>query len=213
MLVADAQLLYADALAVALARHTDLEVLREHPTTGHEVVAAIAAGRPHTALVDYRLPGMDPHALVRAVSVQAPDTKVVHLAWSHDPDDVERSLAAGAAGFLPKTVRVETVAEAVRRAHAGAHPLVVEEGSTIVAMAPPAPQTVPDATARLASLTVRQLQILRLLAAGLAVRQIAEELGITVGTVRTHVHQILTRTGTQPQLEAVTLARRAGFLP
>lgn len=213
VLVADAQLLFADALSLALGRGRNLQVVKALPTSGKEAVAAIAADSPDVALLDYRLTGMEGPAVVRAVHAQAPATKVVHLSWFYGPDDVERSLAAGAAGFLPKNVRVSVIADAVRRVHHGERAVLAGRTAGLTPLpGPAAPDDPPTPAALLATLTPRQMEILRLAADGLAVRDIARRLDISEGTVRTHIHNILSRTGTRSQLEAVALARDAGVL-
>lgn len=212
VLVADGQLLLADALAIALRHDPAFEVLDEYPTAGQDAVAAAAGLRPDVAVVDFRLRGMRGPAVVRAVLAQSPATAIIHLSASYAAGDIEQSLAAGATGFLPKDVRVNVVAEAVRRAHDGERPVLADRLADLMRTMARKEEDQTDLAGRVASLTLRQQEILGLLAEGLSVLQIGERLGIRPGTVRTHVHRILRTTGARSQLEAVALAREGGFL-
>lgn len=213
VLVADAHLLVADALAIALGHHPDLEVLAERPTTGPAAVDALTARQPDIALLDYDLEGMEGPAVVHTIRPQAPATMVMHLAGSFGHEEVARSRAWGAVGFLPKSLSVGAVAAAVRAAWAGQIPVFVEQLEDVVATATRDHQDLAARVERVARLTPRQVEVLRLLSTGRTVEMIAGELGISTATVRRHVHHILTKTQSRSQLEAVTLARQAGFLP
>ncbi|MEX0660091.1 MAG: response regulator transcription factor [Egibacteraceae bacterium] len=214
VLVADAQLLFADALALALGRAPALRLDPHLPTTGLEALRVIGAARPDIALVDYALPGMHGPALAASLGVHAPATKVVHLAWFCGPADVERSLAAGAAGFLCKRLRVGAVVDAIVRVHAGQRPVLTGRSATLPHTSPPRPgASRSSATEQLATLTPRQAQTLHLVATGLTASEISDQLGITEGTVRSHIHHLLARLGARTQHEAVDLAREAGMAP
>lgn len=213
MLIADAQVLFSDALAIALGCCEGLEILPDLPTEGRKAVAMAIADKPDIILVDYWMPEMDGPAVARTLAVQATETKVMHLSWFHGPIQIQESLASGAVGFLPKSVRVSLVAEAIVRAQAGESPVFEEQLQGLARTIATRQQYLADMQTRLASLTPRQLEILRLVGAGLMVTDVAKRLGLREGTVRTHIHNILDKTGARSQLEAVALARDEGLIP
>lgn len=213
VLVADAQFTFADALAASLAAWDGLDVLSCRPTSG---VAALKAALDHTpdvALLDYWLPEIQGPALVHELQGRTPDTKVVHLGWFHSPTQVEESLAAGSVGFLPKSVPVAVVAEAVRRAAGGELPVFEERLARHVGAMTDHTDLVENLEERFSKLTAREFAVLQLLAGGATSLDIARSLAIAEATVRTHVQRILTKTEAGSQLRAVAMAREAGLVP
>lgn len=213
MLVADAQLLFSDALCVALSASASLDVLPENPADGRKAIAIAIADKPDVALVDFWMPEVNGPAVARTLGAQAPSVKVLHLSWFHGPVQIEESLTSGAVGFLPKSVRVALVAEAIERAQAGECPVFEEQLMGLVHTIAARQEHLAVIQDRLASLTPRQLEILRLVGAGLTVTDVTKRLDLREGTVRTHIHNILEKTGARSQLEAVALARDQGLIP
>lgn len=212
MLIADGQPLLAHALELALGDHRDLAVVPDHPHYAIDLVGAVARHRPDVALLDTGLHEMDPPAVLRAVLAQAPDTVVIQIGWFHTPRDVSAAFAAGAVGFLGKDAGLEEVADAIRRARAGERPVLSAGLADLAGSLPPEPDAVAAGVAGLADLSPRELEVLHLLAAGLSVEQVALRLEITVWTVRTHIRNLLKKTATRSQAEAVGLARQHGFV-
>lgn len=212
VLVADAQVLFADALASCLAHWEELRVLDDRPSNGVEVLQAAMEGRPQVILVDYWLGGMGGPTVAREILTRLPATKVVHLSWFHGPPHVEESLASGAVAFLPKSLRVEQVAEAVQRAAAGESPVFEKELSRLVDTLSRRAGIQEDVATRFDQLTPRELDVLRHLASGATVQDIAGQLGIRVATARTHVQRVLVKTQARSQLEAVAMARDQGLV-
>lgn len=212
-MVADLQVLMADALAEALERRKDLEVFPERETTGPGLIAAAQEHRPDVVLVSYQLADMEGPAATRAILHRSPESKVVVLAWFWGPPQVHRAYEAGAAGFLPKGITVETLAEAIRRVQAGEAPVYEAELQGLMDRLEARQRRVDTVAARLATLTVREMEVLQLLGAGLSPRETAGRLGITEGTVRNHISRILSKTETASQMEVVARARDRGVLP
>lgn len=213
VLVADAQYLFADALATALDACADVDPLPHRPTNAVEAIAAVTTARPGVALVDYWLPDMEGPAATRSILARVPQTRVLLLSWFHGPPQIEAGLAAGAVGFLPKSLAVAQVAEGVRRAAGGEHPVFGEELAAVAAAIAERGRYVELNARRFAALSPRELEVLRLLGGGLTADDIAQRLDIAEPTVRTHVHKILAKTDARSQLEAVAMARDVGILP
>lgn len=212
VLVADNQFLFADALARCLGTLPDLEVLPDRPQEATRALEVVEADKPDVALLDYWLAGMTGPALIRVLSSRVPRTRLVHVSWFHGAPHIQASLDAGAAAFLPKGVGVDQVAEVVRRVHAGQTRALAEKVGGLVQKVNRRAADVDGQWERLTELTPRELEVLRLLADGLSVQDVCEALTVTEATVRSHIHHVLTKTGTRNQMEAVALAREHGVL-
>lgn len=213
VLVADAQYMFANALAVALSHHANLSLVDEYPTTGVETISAVTTHNVQVVLVDYWLHEMDGPAVTKAILARRPQTKIVTLSWFHGPQQIETALNAGAVGFLPKSLSVEKAAEGIRRATDGEDPIFAEELEKLVGRILERRDYIEGTVRGLAQLTNRELELLRLLAAGLTVHDSARRLDITLATVRSHVHNMLQKTEAQTQLELVAIARQEGLVP
>lgn len=207
VLVADGQYLFADVLARALAYQPGFEVCDERPDCADDAVAVAGHRRPDVALVDYRLDAVPGAAVVEALLARAPATKVIALSWIHGPADVEAALDAGAAGFLPKTLRFGYVVEAVHRAAGGERPVFEDDLGALVRTLEERQRLVDEKMQRFATLTPRELAILEKLGSGLSVGGVAEQLDSREHTVRTHIRNMKAKTGARTQLELVTLAQ------
>jgi DNA-binding NarL/FixJ family response regulator len=213
VLICDAQPLMGDALALALERDAGLAIFPEHPAAGVDAVEAAVRLRPDVALIDFWLDGMEAPAVVREILAHAPETKILHLSWFHGPPQIRESIASGSVGFLPKGVTVAQVDEAIHRAHAGEVPVFEKELDELILRIERRGHYLEDLHDRFVTLSPRELQVLRLLGAGLTSEDIGARLGIVEATVRTHIHRILSKSGARSQLEAVALARDQGLVP
>lgn len=212
VLVCDAQPLFSDALGLALTHFEGLHILTERPADATAAVEATARIRPDVALIDFWLEGMEAPAVAREILAHSPGTRILHLSWFHGPGQIEQSAAAGAVGFLPKGLSVAQVAEGIQRAYAGENPVFEKEVDDLIMRVEERGRYIQQVGERLATISPRELEVLRLLAVGTSSDEIARRLGIAETTVRTHIHRILTKTGAHSQLEAVALARDQGLI-
>ncbi|MGH9077330.1 MAG: response regulator [Acidimicrobiales bacterium] len=212
MLVADSQRLVGEALGIALDTRPHLDVVAEYPTTGPGVLRSVHLSRPDVVVLDFWLTGMNGPATTKALGLQAPGTKVLLLSWITGPHQVQAALEAGAVGFLPKSLTFSQLNEAIGRAFEGEALVFADE---LAAMVSRIDARYAEATAqeeRLLTLSARELEILQFLSEGWNALKIGEELGIRVGTVKNHIHHILTKSGARSQLEVVAIARHTGTL-
>jgi DNA-binding NarL/FixJ family response regulator len=197
------------ALEALLARDEDVEIVLA--TADGEAAArafARAEDRPDVAVV-HRERSSDAIATTRAIRAAAPEARVVVVSATPDGSSVGDAIAAGACGVLPRSGADDHVGEAVRRAAAGE--LVLPEGD-LVAVLERLERSRSTADERiLERLTARETQILRSLASGASTPGIADELGISVLTVQTHLKSILAKLGAHSKIEAVTVAWRLGL--
>ncbi len=196
---------FADALAVVLAGRGYAVRAVVHSTAG--IVAAVRAHRPAACVIDRHFADGDGLDVVAPVVAASPTTRVLLLTADRDPAVARRALAAGASGYLRKTAGVEALVSAIGR---------VVRGEVVVDAPPerPVPRSSEHAEAlRLAAyLTVRERECLALVVEGLGTGAMAERLGLSTATVRTHVQSVLTKLGVHSRLEAASFAVRHSIL-
>jgi DNA-binding NarL/FixJ family response regulator len=181
---------------------------------GAEAVAAARDLAPDVVLMDIRMPGMDGLEATRLITAQQPGPapRVVILTTFGLDDYVFEALRGGASGFLLKDAPRHDLISAVRAAAAGDAQLAPSVTRLLIetfARKPPA--TVP-APSRLASLTAREHDILRLVARGRSNAEIASDLSVSEATVKTHVGHVLAKLGLRDRVQAVILAYEAGIV-
>jgi two-component system, NarL family, nitrate/nitrite response regulator NarL len=172
-----------------------------------QIAPTVARHRPEICLIDRNFGAEDGLAQIGPILAASPRTRVLMLTADRNEATASRALAAGASGYLCKTAGIDAVVGAIRG---------VLAGTTAVRLTPrPAPRLSPqDADAhRLAGyLTKRERECLALLVDGLSSDAIAERLGVSITTVRTHVQAVLTKLGVHSRLEAASFAVRHSLL-
>jgi DNA-binding NarL/FixJ family response regulator len=162
---------------------------------------------PDAVLMDINLPGMTGIECVRRLKALVPAVQVVMLTAFDDSDQVFESLKAGATGYVLKEATGPEVLEAVREVCAGGSPISSAVARKLVQYFSPRPEA-PDVTA----LTDREREVLQALSRGLMYKEVADELGVSINTVRAHVRHIYETLHVQSRAEAVAklggMARR-----
>jgi len=167
---------------------------------GESALTMVRELRPDVVLVDIRLPGHNGIEVARHVSSSNPETRVVILSAYDDPDYLRAALAAGAAGYLLKTMPRDELVNAVRAAGLGTTVLDAAMSSHLTR----APRS--TATGEVASLTSRERQVVELVADGLANKTIAARLGISARTIEGHLNHIFAKLGVTSRTELVRFA-------
>jgi DNA-binding NarL/FixJ family response regulator len=168
---------------------------------GEAALALVKELNPDVVLVDIRLPGHNGIEVARQVTTDHPDTKVVILSAYDDPDYLRAALAAGAAGYLLKTMPRDELINAVRAAGLGT--TVLDAAMSSHLSRPPSRATV---AGEVASLTARERQVVELVADGLANKTIAARLGISARTIEGHLNHIFAKLGVTSRTELVRFA-------
>lgn len=162
-------------------------------------------------LLDLLLPGYrDIQALSHFLS-NFPHLRVVVVSAIQEPKIVRLALEAGAAGYIPKTMRAKTMVAALQLIASGAVYMPAEL-FIITSRELLSPREANAKTARASTLTKGELRILRLLCAGYKNKEIAKQLSISAGTVKQHVHRIYGKLDTSTRSEAVVAAIRNGLI-
>jgi two-component system nitrate/nitrite response regulator NarL len=201
VVVADDHPLYREGVVRALTASGQVDVVAE-AGDGRAALAEIQEHLPEVALLDYKLPELDGVAVAHAVTRDGLETRVLLLSAFTDSGLVYEALQTGAAGYLPKEAKREQIVDAV---------LACARGETVV----PAELTagiVSEIRMRKAddtpALTDREREILRLIATGKSLPEIAKELFLGVTTVKTHVQHIYAKLGVSDRAAAVAEAMR-----
>lgn len=198
ILLADDEELIRVALAALLGLEPDLEVVA-HAADGRAAVTAALAHRPDVAVVDLAMPGLDGIAVAAELATALPTCAVVILTGHGRPPHLQRALAAGAKGFLPKGSPGGALADVVRRVHGGDR--YVDPSLAADAL------TAPDCP-----LTPRELEVLRLAEFDTPVAVIARRAHLSTGTVRNHLSAIAAKLGVASRAEAIRTANDNGWL-
>ncbi|AWS49120.1 response regulator transcription factor [Streptosporangium sp. 'caverna'] len=209
--IADDQALVRTGFRMILAAD-GIEVAAE-AANGEEAVAAVRRTRPDVVLMDIRMPQMDGlEATRRILAGGAEETRVLILT-TYDLDHyVYAALAAGASGFLLKDVTPEHLVAAVRLVRSGDALLAPTITRRLVERFARRDNVKPTLHRDLSRLTPRELDVLRLLATGLSNAELADQLTLSVATVKTHVARILSKLGLRDRVQAVVVAYETGLI-
>lgn len=165
---------------------------------GDEAVERTVELRPDVVVLDLRMPGLNGIEATREIATRAPSTKVLIVSAYNDEDYVVEALRAGATGYLLKTAPARELVNAVRSVATGAMTLGAEVSQKLAAHMARA-----DAPGPRRNLSVRELEVLRLIAQGLANKEIAARLHISQRTVEGHLNNIFDKLGAASRTEAV----------
>ncbi len=198
VLVVDDQRLVRAALRVALEEDDDLLVVGE-AASADEGLRLCASLVPDVVIVDLAGPGLGEVELTRRLAVRHPHVQVMVVTAEVDGDRVGRALDSGAVGYLLKDTEPQALRDGVRAVARGESPL---DPRAVRAMLRARPGV------RGEDLTVREREVLSLVARGLANKQIARQLCITDGTVKAHVGSIFARIGVTDRTSAAVWAER-----
>jgi DNA-binding NarL/FixJ family response regulator len=198
ILCADDHPLVRKGIAWILAGEPDILLVAE-AGTGKEALELFRMHLPDVTLVDLRMPDMDGIAVTEAILRDYPQARIIALTSYAGDQEIFRTLKAGAQGYLLKEMVHTEVVRAIRTVHAGRR-LVPAEVSERLSEYP-----VQHA------LTPREVEVLSLVARGLANKEIADRLGTSDGTIRIHLQHILSKLGASDRTHAVTIALQRGI--
>ncbi len=198
-----------------LGLHDDLEIVGE-AADGEAAVEAAAALRPDVVVMDLMMPGLDGIEATARIKAANPVMEIVAITSFIEEARIIAALEAGASGFLLKDAEADELAAAIRAAAVGEVHLDPAVASIVArrmrnGATGDAGTGKDPAAGALASLTARERDVLGGVARGLSNRSIADELGITERTARTHVSNILAKLGLTSRTQAALLAVQHGL--
>ena len=205
VLIADDHLFYREGLRVMLGAVPEIQLVGE-AATGDEAIERAVALQPDVVLMDLKMPGASGIEATRRIVRESPRIGVLVLTM-FDDDSVFAAMRAGARGYLLKDARLEDVVraiDAVGRGEAIFSPSIAGRLLAYFANNRPVTMAFPE-------LTAREHEILALIAHGRTNEQIAEQLVVSIKTVRNHVSTIFSKLQVADRAQAVVLAREAGM--
>lgn len=212
VLVVDDHALFRDGLVGLLSAEGDVEVVGE-AADGLEALVKAKELKPDLILIDVTMPGCDGLEATQKIKAALPEVKIVMLTVHDDDESLFEAIKAGAEGYLLKSVSAETLMQRVRGVMHGQAAIsrsmaarILDEFGRLARQAPS--RGLPERPA----LTPRQKDVLRLVATGAMDKEIADELCISINTVKTHVRNILSTLHAEGRHEAAAYAERYGLI-
>lgn len=199
LLLVDDHFIVRMGLVGSLNQERDMEVIAQ-AADGAEAVALFAKHKPDVTLMDGRLPDFHGTEAITRIRAVHPDARFILLSIDETEEDIARATAAGVQAYLPKSIVRAELLDAIRTVHGGGTYFPAAIAQRIAA------RDNRDA------LSVRELEVLRLVVQGRANKQIADELGIAEITAKVHVSHILEKLGVPDRTRAATLAIERGLI-
>ncbi len=185
-------------IAAIVAAQPDMTVCAQ-AGTGEEGVRAFREYHPDVTLMDLRLPGISGVEALRMIRSEDPHARCVVLTTYEGDEDIHQALAAGAAAYVIKAMSYETLVDALRRVYAGSRYLPAPVARSLANRTPNS------------DLSPREREVLALMVSGKTNKAIADALGITEATVKSHVSVILQRLNAEDRTQAVVAALQRGL--
>ena len=207
VLLADDQALVRGGFRLILEAEPDIEVVAE-AADGDQAVAGALETQPDLVLMDIRMPVLDGIEATRQLVPRLGGTRVLMLTTFDLDDYVVDAFRAGASGFLLKTAPPAQLVAAIRTVHTGDGLLAPASTRRLIEQA--ARPTAPSPA--LETLTVRESDVLRLLARGLSNAEIAAQFVVEPSTVKSHVASVLTKLNLRDRVQAVVFAYENGLV-
>jgi len=202
VIVDDHQVIRA-GIRFALFAVDDIEVVGE-AADGEEALRVCEKLRPDVVIMDLKLPGLDGISATRELHRRHPEIRVLALTSYRDDELVPQALQAGALSYLIKDVELDDLIDAIRATRNGQSRLSEEATKSLIHAMTNSAWSQQAALRR--RLTVREREVLVLVAKGLDNQDIADQLVITVATVKYHMHQLFDKLGVTSRTELVALA-------
>ena len=211
VLLVDDHVLFRKGVAGVLAEERDIEVVGE-AGNGEEALAKARELMPDVILMDISMPVCDGLEATRRIAAEAPTAKIIILTVTEEDHSVFEAIKCGAQGFLVKTIEPRALVEAVRAVFKGAAAVSRLTASKILAEFAWSSPADPPAAKPGACLTDREEQVLGLVARGATNKETAAALGISPGTAKNHLQNILDKLHLENRVQAATFAIREGLV-
>jgi DNA-binding NarL/FixJ family response regulator len=199
ILLVDDHPLLREGVAGLVADQPDMQLVSE-ASNGYEAIEQFRKHRPDITLLDLQMPALNGIDAMIAIRAEFPEARIIVLTTYKGDAQVVRALRAGARAYLLKSLLRRELLDTIRAVHAGQKRVTPEVARQVAEHAADEP------------LTSREIEVLRLIAAGEANKIVADHLGITEETVKGHVKNILSKLGANDRTHAVTIALKRGII-
>jgi len=199
ILTVDDHPLLREGIAALIKSEKDMELAAE-ASDGEEAIEQFRRHRPDVTLMDLRMPNLNGTEAISRIRNEFPDAKIIVLSTYAGDVQVLRAIKAGARGYIAKGHVHRELLEAIRSVHAGHKRIPPEIAADL------AEHAADD------ELSLREIDVIRLIGAGNANKQIADKLSIGETTVKSHITNILSKLGANDRAHAVTIALRRGII-
>jgi len=206
VIVVDDHEIVRQGIATILGTDAGLQLIGE-AADGHEAVRLVRETRPDVALVDVRLPGISGVELCYHILEESPDTQVLILTSYLDSNVVRECIRAGAKGFVLKDVGSSDLLQSIRELTQGGSPMDTRATRMLIHWMQNG-----SGTEMQDRFTLREIEILRLIAEGLTNREVGEQLCLSENTVKTYLQELYQKLDAHSRIEAVMQATRWGIL-
>jgi two-component system NarL family response regulator len=199
IMIVDDHPVVREGLSRIIVSESGMEVIAE-AGTGAEAITQYRKLRPDIVLLDMRMPEMTGIQTIEAIRKEFTNARIIVLSTYDLEEDIYQSLQAGARGYILKDSPRNELLASIRRVHAGDRVIP------------------PNIATRLAEriggneLTAREFEVLKLIVKGKSNKQIGDDLGISEGTVKSHVNNILDKLGVTDRTQAVSVALKRGIV-
>ena len=208
VVIADDHPIVLDGLQQLFGVESDI-VIKARARDGNEALQAVRTHQPDVLVLDVQMPALDGLSVLRKMRNEGLSARVVLLTAALEEEQLVEAVRLGVGGVILKEMAPQLLVEAVRRVHSGGQFL---EGGFVGKALQRMIQREKAAWETTQLLTPRELEIVRMVAAGLRNRAIAEELFISEGTVKVHLHRIYEKLKVGGRLELVLQARNKGIV-
>ena len=191
--------LVSEGIATVINSQPDMELVSQ-AVNGADAIQQYRAHRPDVTLMDLRLPDLSGIDAMIAIRAEFPDARIIMLTTFEGDVDIQRSLRAGARGYLLKNMPPRDLVEGIRHVHAGKKRVPPEVAAQIA-------EHMSDEV-----LTAREVDVLRKVAEGNRNKDIANLLFISEETVKVHIKHIMDKLGAKDRTQAIAIAVRRGFI-
>ncbi len=199
VLCVDDHPLLREGIAAIINNQSDMLLVAE-ATSGREAIQKFQEHQPDVTLMDLRLPDMSGIDSLIAIRTEFPEARIIMLTTFEGDVEIQRSLEAGARGYLLKSMPPKELVEVIRQVHAGKKRIPSEIAAQLA-------EHLGDE-----ALTAREIEVLRHIAGGNRNRDIAEQLFISEETVKVHIKHIMEKLGAADRTQAVAIAVRRGII-
>jgi len=199
VLIVDDHQLLREGIASVLENEPDMQIIAE-ADTGRSAIELHRKFKPDVTLMDLRMPDVNGLDAITAIRKSSPTARIIVITTFAGDALVVAALRAGAAGYLLKNTLRDDLIEAIRIVHSGKRRI------------PPDVATQVAENAGSETLTLREIRVLELVAAGHSNKMIAAKLNISENTVKAYMHNILPKIGAHDRTHAVTIAIKRGII-